>query len=132
MTQPDGRNPDRFAMRAGRFTYIICPDDDGGFIGHAIELPAVFGDGRTIESCAAATEASVCTVLREMDGRGEPLPDAGADADDGRVELLLSRAEIEAYRAAAARLQIGSVTDFVRSAAMMLAQGALRVEEHQS
>jgi predicted RNase H-like HicB family nuclease len=132
MNQPDGRGPDRFAMRAGRYTYIICPDDDDGFLGHAIELPAVFGEGSTIEACAAATEASVRAALHDMADRGEALPDAGADAADGRIELLLSQAEVDAFRAAAARLQIGNVTDFVRSAAMMLARGTLRVEEHQS
>ena len=62
---------------AKNYLIVVEPNEELGFVGHAMKFPPVFGDGKTEEECRnnvrEAIVAAIATMI-EM-GREEFIPD---------------------------------------------------------
>jgi hypothetical protein len=89
------------------------------YIGRSVEMPAVFGEGKSVDACAKdtqrATIAAICTLLELR--RRVPAPASNASRTE-QLNVRLSASEKSSLDAAASREGFRSVSDFVRAVAL--------------
>ena len=63
--------------RAKNYIIKIEPNEDLGFVGHAMKFPTVFGDGKTEEECKDNVREAIVGAIATMIemGREEFIPD---------------------------------------------------------
>src|SRR5690242_9896011 len=59
---------------ASRYRLILEPNEDLGFMGTSIEMPMVWGDGRSPDSCVRDTREALVSAIATMLERGETPP----------------------------------------------------------
>ena len=100
---------------------VIEKAEHVGYFGSTIEMPLVFGEGKTIEACAAdiieATALSIAIMLET--GETPPAPSRNA-ARTQQVNVRISPDEKMQLEAIAQRDGYRSLSDLVRAAALQV------------
>jgi predicted RNase H-like HicB family nuclease len=98
---------------------VIERAEQGGFFGSTVEMPFAFGEGKTIEACAAdileATALSIAVTLES--GERPPTPSREATRNQ-QVNIRISAEEKMQLEAIAQRDGYRSLSDLVRAAAL--------------
>jgi predicted RNase H-like HicB family nuclease len=104
---------------AAKYRIVIERAEHGGFFGSTIEMPFAFGEGKTIEACAAdileATALSIAVTLEN--GERPPAPSRDAVRTQ-QVNIRISGEEKLQLEAIAKRDGYRSLSDLVRAAAL--------------
>jgi predicted RNase H-like HicB family nuclease len=104
---------------ANKYRILLEPDDELGFMGRAVEMPFVFGDGKTPDSCVEQTRhaliAAIATLL-EMN-QTPPLP-AAENRRVAQINLRVTAEEKLLLEEAARRKGFRGVSDYVRSTSL--------------
>jgi len=99
-----------------QYRLLLERDEDGTYIGSALELPLVFGDGRTPDQCVRDTfealTAAVAYLLEQ--GRKPPLPSSQRRRQE-QVNIRLTAEEKLLLEEAARAKGFRGISDFVRS-----------------
>lgn len=100
-----------------RLTFESEPDL--GFIGSSVEMPGVFADGKTIESCARETLEALTSAIATMLEMGDRPP---APASEGKreqqVNIRLTADERVRIEETARQSGFRSISDYIRHAAL--------------
>ena len=112
---PDRNTLARAAQIVDDYRIILEPDPDGGFIGSSVELPTVFGDAPTIESCVDATRKALLGAVVTMIELGERPPARGKRT--AQVNVRLTPYE-KLMLTEAARTTGQRISEFIRVAAL--------------
>ncbi|MBU0718497.1 MAG: hypothetical protein KJ749_09640 [Planctomycetes bacterium] len=101
------------------YRLVLEVDKEAGFIGSSVELPGVFADGPTPDSCVEATQQALAFAVATMIecGQNPPAP-ASTDKRDVQVNVRLTAHEKSLLQEAARRLGFKGISDFVRIAAL--------------
>lgn len=105
---------------AAAYRISLEEEADVGFVGICVELPLVMADGRTPDSCVAATREAIVGVVAYMleNGRVPPTP-AREQKRDQQLNLRLTLEEKLALEEAARQQGFRGVSDFVRSKSLL-------------
>ena len=99
-----------------QYRLILEPDDEAGYIGHALELPNVMADGKTPDKCVKAVReavvAAVATLL-ELDRRPPTPAISGRRA--AQINIRVSEEEKLMLEEAARQQGFRGVSDFIRT-----------------
>lgn len=98
---------------------IILQFEDGEWYGRGLEMPQVFGDGKTPEACIANTREALegaVTYLLEEGGRPPAAATTGQRTE--QVNVRLTAEEKVLLEASAKRKGFSGLSDFVRAAAI--------------
>lgn len=110
----------RRAKRIARsYRIMLEPDEDGGYVGRAVEMPSVFGAGSTPNRCVEETREALISAIATMIEAGEVVPAAsGGRTRRSQVNVRLTSEEklILEQRARAGGFR--GVSDYVRAAAL--------------
>lgn len=107
---------------AGQYRIIVWREE-GDWFGHGLELPDVYGDGRTPAKCIENTLEALTTAVAYLleQGRLPPSP-AQEGARTEQVNVRLSAEEKRIFEAGARRRGFKGLGDFFRAAAAEYAQ----------
>jgi predicted RNase H-like HicB family nuclease len=104
---------------ASGYKIILESDEDVGFVGHALELPTVFGDGPTPTECVASVREALAVAVATMLEMGERPPLASSQAKrQTQVNIRLTDEEKLLLEDAARRQGFRGLSDYIRSAAL--------------
>ncbi len=104
---------------AKQYRLVLEPDDEVGFVGHAVELPNVFADGRTANECVRATREALTAAVATMLEAGQRPPAPSAEGKRlMQVNVRLTAYEKQILEEMARQSGYRSVSDFVRAAAL--------------
>lgn len=98
---------------------IILMQADGEWYGKGLEIPTVFGDGKTPDECIKNTKDALVAAVAHLLERGEAIPvPASAGKRTEQVNIRLT-AEEKAILGASARSQgFKGLADFIRARAI--------------
>ncbi|MGD0898380.1 MAG: hypothetical protein ABR915_11130 [Thermoguttaceae bacterium] len=103
---------------AGRYQ-VILSCEEGHWYGRGLELPNVFGDGKTVAQCMQNTREALCGAAAYMLEQGQKPP---APAREGtrtqQVNVRLSSVEKAVLESAAKGKGFQGLSDFIRTAAL--------------
>jgi predicted RNase H-like HicB family nuclease len=104
---------------AEQYRIILEPDEDAGYIGHPLELPGCYDDGKTPDECVANVIDAATTLVAYMfeEGRTPPVPATEAKRTE-QINVRLTEEEKLRIEAAAKRDGFRGISDFVRAAAI--------------
>jgi predicted RNase H-like HicB family nuclease len=93
--------------------------EDGEYYGRGVELPYAFGDGKTIEQCAANTRDAFVTAIAGylQDGRTPPAP-AREGKRDQQINVRLSSQERLLLEAKAQQAGTTGLSEYIRTVAL--------------
>ncbi len=112
----------RAKRMAEQYRLILEPDDEVGFVGHAVELPNVFADGRTANECVRAMREALTAAVATMLEAGQRPPAPSAEGKRlMQVNVRLTANEKQILEEMARQSGYRSVSDFVRAAALSCA-----------
>jgi predicted RNase H-like HicB family nuclease len=98
---------------------VILSCEDGRWYGRGLELPSVFGDGKTVSQCMADTREALVGAVAMLLERGQEPP---APASEGRrtqqVNVRLTAEEKAMLESTAKRKGFKGLSDFLRTAAI--------------
>jgi predicted RNase H-like HicB family nuclease len=102
---------------AERYQLVIW-FEDGEYFGRGVELPYAFGDGKTIEQCAANTREAFVTAIAGylQDGHTPPAP-AQEGKRDQQINIRLSSQERLLLETKARQSGTG-VSEYIRAMAL--------------
>jgi predicted RNase H-like HicB family nuclease len=104
---------------AGSYRITIERHDRLGFIGSSLELPTVFADAKTPETCYEATQEALMVAVATMIERGQRPPQpASAKKRNEQVNVRLTSEEKTLLSNAASSLGFKGISDFLRNAAL--------------
>ena len=101
----------------GDYRMVLEPEEELGYIGSSIELPTVFADAKTPDSCVKATREALTVAVATMLELGKR-PPTGRHQRTQQVNVRLTPDERLALEEAASRLGFKGVSDFVRAVAL--------------
>lgn len=111
------------AEEIARQYQIIVSCEDGHWYGRGLELPNVFGDGKTANQCLDDTrEALTAAVAYLLEEGDRPPTPAREGVRTAQVNVRLTAEERALLEATAKRKGFTGLSDFFRSAAMELAK----------
>jgi predicted RNase H-like HicB family nuclease len=128
---PGGRKIDRpiaaevmeRAQAIARQYQVIVNSEEGQWFGRGLELPRVFGDGKTANQCVENTRQALAVAVAFMLEEGERPP---TPATEGRrtmqINVRLTAEEKALLEVTAKRKGFSGISDFVRAAAMEVAR----------
>lgn len=104
---------------AEQYRLVIERNDDGGFVGHALEFPTAMGDGANLAECGKAVVESLTVAVATMLEAGErpPMP-ASAGRRQRQLNIRLTEEENLRLEEAARQQGFRGVSDYVRFAAL--------------
>ena len=98
---------------------IILSCEEGHWFGRGLELPHVFGDGKTLRQCMEDTRESLCGAVAVMLEQGQRPP---APAREGtrtqQVNVRLTAEEKVVLETTAKSKGFKGLSDFIRAAAL--------------
>jgi predicted RNase H-like HicB family nuclease len=107
------------ARRLAERYQVVMQFEDGRWYGRGLELPLVFGDGRTPEACIDDTREALVLAAATMIEAGQRPP---APATSGRrteqVNVRLTAEEKLLLEASAKQKGFSGLSDFIRAAAV--------------
>ncbi len=103
-------------QQLARYSFVIQPDKEGGFIGSATELPGVIADGDTLDECARNLSFALETVIASYlaDGQSPPQP-ARREKRTEQVNVRFTRSERSMLQRESAKQGFRGIGDFVRA-----------------
>jgi predicted RNase H-like HicB family nuclease len=98
---------------------VVLHCDEGHWYGRGLELPNVFGDGKTVGRCIAETRTALCGAVAWMleEGRKPPHP-ARETTRTRQVNVRLTAEEKLVLESTAKRRGFKGLGDFLRAAAL--------------
>lgn len=119
-TRSNGSNELRAeAERSAAAYQIILQFEDGEWYGRGLEMPQVFGDGKTPEACIVSTrEALEGAILYLLEHDRRPPAPASSGQRTEQVNVRLTAEEKVLLEASAKRKGFSGLSDFVRAAAI--------------
>jgi predicted RNase H-like HicB family nuclease len=111
------------AEKIARQYQVILNCEDEHWYGRGLELPAIFGDGKTVEQCVKNTREAFAGWVAYLleDGQRPPTP-AREGSRTAQVNVRLTAEEKVFLEATAKRKGFTGLSDFVRAAAMEIAK----------
>jgi predicted RNase H-like HicB family nuclease len=107
------------AERIAEAYQIILHCEDGHWYGRGLELPHVFGDGKTVDQCMEDTREALCGAVACMIEQGQRPPAAArAGTRTQQVNVRLTAEEKAMLETTAKRKGFNGLSDFIRAAAM--------------
>ena len=98
---------------------VILRQEDGEWYGRGLEMPYVFGDGKTPTACLAATRKALAAAVAYLLETGEtPPPPAQEGKRTMQVNVRLTPEEKAQLESVAHRKGFEGLSDFVRAAAL--------------
>ena len=95
---------------------IVLERDEGGWIGHGLELPNVYGDGKKVADCVASVREAMTAAVATMLEAGQVPP---APAREGRrsrqVNVRLTPEEKLVLESRARQKGFRGLSDFIRA-----------------
>jgi len=103
---------------AGQYQLVIW-FEDGEYYGRGVELPYAFGDGKTIEECAANTRDAFVTAVAGylQEGHTPPAP-AREGKRDQQINIRLSSQERLLLEAKAQQAGTTGISEYIRAVAL--------------
>ena len=107
------------AREIARQYQVIVSCEEGHWYGRGLELPHVFGDGKTANQCIENTREALTGVVAYLleEGQRPPAP-AREGARTQQVNIRLTSEEKLLFETAAKRKGFNGLSDFIRTAAM--------------
>jgi predicted RNase H-like HicB family nuclease len=98
---------------------IIIWFEDGEYYGRGVELPYVFGEGKTMEQCARSTQEAFVTAVAGylQDGQSPPAP-AHEGKRDQQLNIRLSSQERLLLETKARQSGATGISEYVRAVAL--------------
>ena len=104
---------------AHEYRILLETNDELGFIGSSIELPAVFADGRSPDDCVNATRKALSIAVGTMLEQGQQPPSPACKGfRKAQVNVRLTTDEKFRLLEAARRLGFKGLGDFIRTTAL--------------
>ncbi|HEV3415641.1 MAG TPA: hypothetical protein VG056_02460 [Pirellulales bacterium] len=98
---------------------VILAFEDGEWYGRGLEMPHVFGDGKTPAQCVADTREALTTAVATLLERGDKPPaPARSNQRTMQVNVRLTAEEKVLLEATAQRKGFNGLSDFIRAVAM--------------
>jgi predicted RNase H-like HicB family nuclease len=100
---------------------IILDNEDGEFYGRGLEMPNVYGEGKTANACVKSTREALFAAVATMIEMNEtpPLP-AHDNARTEQVNIRLSLIEKDVLKALAKSHGFRGLGDFIRTRALSI------------
>jgi predicted RNase H-like HicB family nuclease len=109
----------REAKRIAAQYQVVLHCEEGHWYGRGVEMPNVFGDGRTATQCMKDTREALCGAVACLLEQGHSPPAPGRQERRTRqVNVRLSPREKLLLEAGAKRGGFKGLSDFLRAAAM--------------
>ncbi|MFN0130919.1 MAG: type II toxin-antitoxin system HicB family antitoxin [Phycisphaerales bacterium] len=116
---------ERAALWVDGYRFVTERTDDGTFMAHSIELPAVVAMGDSPEAALhAAIEAQRLAVALMLHDRVHPPLPTGSGKRDQQVNVRMSAQERLLMDAAAKASGFSTIADYLRTAAIEFAKNA--------
>jgi predicted RNase H-like HicB family nuclease len=114
--QPSAALLKKARHQLARYTFVIQPDNDGGFVGSATELPGVLADGDTLDECARNLSFALETVIASYlaDGQSPPEP-ARREKRTEQVNVRFTRSERTLLERESAKQGFRGIGDLIRA-----------------
>jgi predicted RNase H-like HicB family nuclease len=98
---------------------VILSCEEGHWYGRGLELPNVFGDGKTVAQCVADTREALTGAVAYLleEGQKPPAP-ARAGTRTQQVNVRLTAEERALLEATAKRKDYNGLSDFLRAVAV--------------
>lgn len=98
---------------------VILRQEDGEWYGRGLEMPYVFGDGKSATACLASTRQALAAAIAYLleSGQVPPLP-AREGKRTMQVNVRLTPEEKAQLESVAHRKGFEGISDFVRAAAL--------------
>ena len=123
--QPSAAIVKKARQQLAKYSFIIQPDGEGGFIGSATELPGVLADGDTLDECARnlsfALETAIASYL--ADGQSPPEP-ARREKRTEQVNVRFTRTERNLLERESAKQGFRGIGDLIRAEVIRSVGGA--------
>lgn len=101
---------------AFRYRLILEPHEELGFMGTSIEMPLVFGDGKTPDACVRETREALVSAIATMLEKGEAPPAPSTEElRTEQVNIRLTPREKLLLEEAARIKGFRGLSDFVRT-----------------
>jgi predicted RNase H-like HicB family nuclease len=101
---------------AAQYRIILEPDVDVGFLGNVVELPLVWGDGKTADACVRHTREGAIAVVATMLELGEAPPITSREEQrTEQINIRVTPTEKRVLEEAARAKGFRGIADFVRS-----------------
>jgi predicted RNase H-like HicB family nuclease len=111
------------ARAIARQYQVIVSNDAGQWFGRGLELPRVYGDGKTVNQCIENTREALVVAVAVMQEAGEHPP---TPATEGRrtmqVNVRLTAEEKALFEVTAKRKGYSGISDYLRAAAIEVAR----------
>ena len=104
---------------AAQYRIILEPNDEVGFMGNSVEMPNVWGDGKTPDACVRETREALTTAIATMLEMGEvpPMPTRD-ELRDQQINIRVTAREKLVLEEAARSKGFRGISDFVRSTSL--------------
>ncbi len=105
---------------ASRYSLILEPEPQVGYVGSAMELPNVFADGASPDRCVKETLAALTGVVARMIELGQtpPAPAQQSEQRDVQLNIRVSAREKLLIEKAAKAKGFTGVSEYLRSVAV--------------
>src|SRR5689334_22387472 len=98
---------------ASRYTVLVSPEPDVGYLGRILEMPYVMADGKNRAACIEQTLEAAAAVVATMIERGEAPPSPASDEKRSeQLNIRLSVMEKLQLESAAEQKGYRSVSDY--------------------
>src|SRR3954469_12815342 len=110
---------DRARAIAQKYRIILEPSDECGYVGSALEMPLVFGDGTSADVCVASVRESLTVAVAHILEKGEepPVP-ADEQQRNKQINIRVTEAEQRRIREAATARGFTDLSDYVRTTSL--------------
>jgi predicted RNase H-like HicB family nuclease len=104
---------------AKQYRLLIEPDSEVGYVGSAVEMPMVFGEGTTTNACIEDTLDALANTIAVMLALGErPPSSASEDRREVQVNIRLTAKEKIIIDELARRAGFRSISDYLRTSGL--------------
>lgn len=112
------------ARIAQKYRIILEQDEDCGYIGSSLEMPNVYGDGRTADRCVNNLREALTVAVAYLleSGQAPPAP-ADEQVRDKQINVRLTDTEQRRLREAAKARGYTDISDYVRSTTLAARSG---------
>ena len=98
---------------------VILNCEEGHWYGRGLEMPNVFGDGKTVNECMKDTREALCGAVAFMLEQGQRPPSPSqAGTRTAQVNVRLTAEEKALLESTAKRKGYSGLSDFIRAAAI--------------
>jgi predicted RNase H-like HicB family nuclease len=104
---------------AAQYRIILEPSDELGFMGNSVEMPNVWGDGKTPDECVRETREALTSAIATMLESGDvpPMP-TREELRDQQINIRVTAREKLVLEEAARSKGFRGISDFVRSTSL--------------